>query len=636
MQDTPSIAPGVVSLSHPQSFYIHAPEGEKVGIRWTSETATVSSIALGSGLFRADLNPKSVDFGEAKTGTHIIQLLIDDQIYEREILLIPPVVQPSKIVSSAENGIAVAISEPTDELIIVRRNGVLVRTQVEDSPSDCALIDRKGRIAVTHRHSDELWIVESRKGLTEKQIKLHGRQSSIAVGMQRKQIAVGLLGKASGVQFLSLPELKSTAFMKLDFEPDWISFGQTTDHLIVSDRHLAKIHIFRRVGDSWRKHLEPIQLMRPPVTHQMSLNREKLHLVVTKHHDKNEGSNNHYIQDQVITINLEKWRIEEQFSTFGAENINNSPSLYGASPISMSFGKPHTRAIVFAGSNEAWFSDTSTTTGPYTHSVSLNFPAPGSIAHLGSDIWAISYPASRALQLINSEGRILREYILESEEVLKSRDPQALKIQEGELYFHESTRSGASCQSCHLDADSDFSEHDIGQGRPQPTLSVRGTAFTAPYLRGASYPSIASLEHVVLDILGGYKQTRADRGEKLEHFVKSLTRRTPRITLTTEETKKGLAAFVKASCNTCHSFPQFTNLEQISSSFLFGNSEDTFHWLDTPSLLSVSTSPPYLSDGRAKNLREIIGKYNKNNRHGDTASLSDSEKDALLKFLEAL
>ena len=58
--------------------------------------------------------------------------------------------------------------------------------------------------------------------------------------------------------------------------------------------------------------------------------------------------------------------------------------------------------------------------------------------------------------------------------------------------------------------------------------------------------------------------------------------------------------------------------------------------LDVPSLLSVSTHGPYLSDGRAESLIEVLRDHNPANRHGDTEALSTDELDDLVYFLEGL
>ena len=58
--------------------------------------------------------------------------------------------------------------------------------------------------------------------------------------------------------------------------------------------------------------------------------------------------------------------------------------------------------------------------------------------------------------------------------------------------------------------------------------------------------------------------------------------------------------------------------------------------LDVPSLLSVGSSAPYLSDGRAATLEAVLTEHNRKNRHGDTAKLTAHERGDLIAFLEAL
>ena len=58
--------------------------------------------------------------------------------------------------------------------------------------------------------------------------------------------------------------------------------------------------------------------------------------------------------------------------------------------------------------------------------------------------------------------------------------------------------------------------------------------------------------------------------------------------------------------------------------------------IDTPSLLSVGASPPYLGDGRAATLRAVFRDHDPAHRHGDSASLDDAELDDLVAFLESL
>jgi cytochrome c peroxidase len=191
-------------------------------------------------------------------------------------------------------------------------------------------------------------------------------------------------------------------------------------------------------------------------------------------------------------------------------------------------------------------------------------------------------------------------------------------------------------------ADADDAAYNLGDHRLLPTLSVRGLADTAPYLRDGSYPRLRDLDDVAQRLYRGYRRNQAARGETIEAFVRSLPRReNPRLAdeREREAERRGVAAFYKAQCDACHRPPAFTNLAQLPLRFLFPDqaaqlgSEEV---LDTPSLLSVAASAPYLNDGSAATLEDVLVARNAQNRHGDVRSLSHSERRDLIAFLRSL
>ena len=56
----------------------------------------------------------------------------------------------------------------------------------------------------------------------------------------------------------------------------------------------------------------------------------------------------------------------------------------------------------------------------------------------------------------------------------------------------------------------------------------------------------------------------------------------------------------------------------------------------TPPLWGVADSAPYLHDGKAKTLHDVLTTCNKEDRHGRTSHLSPSAIDDLVAFLRAL
>jgi cytochrome c peroxidase len=57
---------------------------------------------------------------------------------------------------------------------------------------------------------------------------------------------------------------------------------------------------------------------------------------------------------------------------------------------------------------------------------------------------------------------------------------------------------------------------------------------------------------------------------------------------------------------------------------------------DTPSLIGIYRSAPYLHHGKAKTLMEVLTTFNKGDRHGKTSHLSAEQKEDLVAFLKSI
>jgi DNA-binding beta-propeller fold protein YncE/cytochrome c1 len=105
----------------------------------------------------------------------------------------------------------------------------------------------------------------------------------------------------------------------------------------------------------------------------------------------------------------------------------------------------------------------------------------------------------------------------------------------------------------------------------------------------------------------------------------------------------GKALFGKLGCDFCHGGPDFTDSArglihdvgtitplsgQHAGGPLFG--------FDTPTLLGVWETPPYLHDGSAATLRDVLTTKNPNDLHGFVSSLSSHEVDQLVAYVEQI
>lgn len=110
-------------------------------------------------------------------------------------------------------------------------------------------------------------------------------------------------------------------------------------------------------------------------------------------------------------------------------------------------------------------------------------------------------------------------------------------------------------------------------------------------------------------------------------------------TLTTDG-QAGRVLFAQLNCQRCHAGPAFTDssaglrhdvgtLSAASGQRLGG----PLLALDTPSLRGLFGSAPYLHDGSAAALDEVLVARNPMGAHGDTAALSPIQRDQLIAFL---
>ena len=86
----------------------------------------------------------------------------------------------------------------------------------------------------------------------------------------------------------------------------------------------------------------------------------------------------------------------------------------------------------------------------------------------------------------------------------------------------------------------------------------------------------------------------------------------------------------------CHSGDAFTDglLHDVGTGI--DPSETRGSKFDTPSLLGIHDTAPYLHDGSAPTLRAALTSSNTGDKHGDTSILTEEEINALVAYLRSL
>jgi cytochrome c peroxidase len=88
-------------------------------------------------------------------------------------------------------------------------------------------------------------------------------------------------------------------------------------------------------------------------------------------------------------------------------------------------------------------------------------------------------------------------------------------------------------------------------------------------------------------------------------------------------------------CVQCHPAPLFTNLKlkDVGTATPEDRGKTAY---DVPTLVEIWRTPPYLHDGRAATLREVLVDHNRDDDHGTTSGLKPVEIDDLVQYLLSL
>jgi len=95
--------------------------------------------------------------------------------------------------------------------------------------------------------------------------------------------------------------------------------------------------------------------------------------------------------------------------------------------------------------------------------------------------------------------------------------------------------------------------------------------------------------------------------------------------------KRGRKVFEKAGCAQCHPAPLYTDLNKYNVGLGVGRHQDTA--FDTPTLVENWRTGPYLYDGRAAAMKDVLTTCNPNDTHGNTRGLSENDLADLTEFI---
>jgi cytochrome c peroxidase len=210
----------------------------------------------------------------------------------------------------------------------------------------------------------------------------------------------------------------------------------------------------------------------------------------------------------------------------------------------------------------------------------------------------------------------------------------------------DSLTTGIACASCHVEGREDGQVWNFLQGpRQTPSLAGRDTMQTAPFHWAGEFDNLTQfMSHTVVERMGG-SGVDPDMERQLAAYISSIPAPDNALKDTTpaEVVVRGQAAFAKAECNTCHSTEHFTD-NSFADVGTYATEGDVIDdatlrphgGLNTPSILGIARTAPYLHTGAAPSIRARIMKGKEGDLHGKTAQLSVEEVDDLVAYLKTL
>jgi|GEM_PF-239123 len=212
-------------------------------------------------------------------------------------------------------------------------------------------------------------------------------------------------------------------------------------------------------------------------------------------------------------------------------------------------------------------------------------------------------------------------------------------VRYGERLFYDASTTlqhWLSCNTCHPEARGDGLNWDLlndGAGNPKNTKSMVYSAYTPPVMAHGVRASYT------VAITAGFKAIKfvVPTDEQLSVVAKYLESLTAEIDPyringeMTDEAKRGKAVFDKAGCGTCHSGKYYTDMKLYDVGTK--NTGDSKAEFDTPTLLEMWRTAPYLHDGSAATIKDVLTTANVGDKHGKTSQLSPVEIDELAAYV---
>ncbi len=224
-------------------------------------------------------------------------------------------------------------------------------------------------------------------------------------------------------------------------------------------------------------------------------------------------------------------------------------------------------------------------------------------------------------------------------------------VRYGEMLFNDGDKcyqKWQSCASCHPDGLVDGLNWDLmndGIGTPKQTKSLYLSGITPPTMitgirKDMKHCNRAGFRHIQ------FTAVKESDAQAIDAYVMAMKAQVspyqrPEYAAAIE---RGKEIYIRADCARCHrpdaAFTACEDPNDGSKAPLFdvglGTRTEAGRKFDVPTLHEVWRTAPYLYDGRAKTMREVLTTYNLDDQHGITSDLSEEELSDLEIYVLSL
>jgi cytochrome c peroxidase len=221
--------------------------------------------------------------------------------------------------------------------------------------------------------------------------------------------------------------------------------------------------------------------------------------------------------------------------------------------------------------------------------------------------------------------------------------PVESEARKGERFFHDATlcyQHWMSCATCHPDARADGFNWDLindGIGNPKNAKSMVWADRTPPMMSTGIREDMPRAGRAGFRFIL-FREPAPGESEAVMAYLRTLSPAPSPFLVEgkfSEKALRGVKVFQRAGCAECHPAPLFTDLKlhDVGTSHELDREVKQF---DTPTLVEMWRTAPYLHDGSAATMEEVLMKYNPKDAHGKTSDLSKEDLADLVEYALSL